>query len=226
MKSEFVSAMTHELKTPLVTIRLVGDTLARGRYASTETIQEYARLLSTEAKRLSQSIDHLLTYARYTDEASPILSERVFVDLADLVDDVVDRFGPRFEEHGMAVEVRVSRDLPRVCVDSQAIMQVLEIIVDNAIKYSDQHSPLSIAAGAEESVVRLTVADRGVGIHREDLPHVRDRFFRGRNAGTGGSGLGLAIAQRILKSHGGELRIRSTVGVGTEVDLLLETRRT
>lgn len=227
MKSEFVSAVTHELKTPLVTVRLVADTLARGRYASTETIQEYARLLSTEAKRLSQSIDHLLTYARYTDEASPILSERVLVDLADLVDDVIDRFGPRLDELGMVVDVQVSYDLPGIRVDPHAITQVIEIVVDNAIKYSGEPGPLSISATAQGPyMLQVTFTDRGVGIYPEDLPHVLDRFFRGRNAGAGGSGLGLAIAQRIMKSHGGELRIRSTSGVGTQVDLLFDTRRT
>jgi signal transduction histidine kinase len=226
MKSEFVSAVTHELKTPLVTVRLVGDTLARGRYASTEAVQEYARMLSHEATRLSQSIDHLLTYARYADATSPIAFERSLVDVADMVDDALDRFRPTLAERGITVEVDVAHDLPRVCVDLRAITQVLEILLDNAIKYSADQDELSIAARPERPYVVVTVADHGIGIHSDDLPHVRERFFRGRNARASGSGLGLAIAQRIINHHGGKLRIRSAPGVGTEVDLLLDTRDT
>jgi len=221
MKSDFVSAVTHELKTPLATVRLVGDTLARGSYTSPEAIQEYARLLSQEASRLSQSIDHLLTYARYADDESPKQLERVSIDLSDLVEDALDRFRPTLVEGGFVTTVDVPRELPRVFADPRAVTQVLEIVMDNAIKYSGDARALEIAACPQASLVQLTITDHGIGIHPDDLSHVRERFFRGRNVRGSGSGLGLAIAQRILQHHGGDLRIRSKVGTGTEVDVLL-----
>jgi signal transduction histidine kinase len=224
MKSEFVSAVTHELKTPLVTVRLIADTLARGRYASTEAIQEYARLLSQQATRLSHSIDHLLTYARYTDSTAPIAFEPVYITLADVVEDALDRFRPTLSERGFDVTIDVPQQLVQAWVDPRAVTQVLEILLDNAIKYSGDRRAITITAREEKPFIRLTVADRGIGIHPDDLAHVHERFFRGRNADAGGSGLGLAIAERIMAHHGGEMRIRSVPGQGTEVDLFLHTR--
>jgi signal transduction histidine kinase len=219
MKSEFVSAVTHELKTPLAAIRLVGDTLAGGRYSSPGSVQEYARMLSSEATRLSSSIDQLLTYARYTDESTADLGDRPSVDVADLVDDALDRFALRIQELSVCVSVNVPRELPRVQVDPRTAVQVLEILIDNAIKYSDDRRELSITAYADGSWVTVTVADNGIGIEPDDLPHVRERFFRGRNVRAGGSGLGLAIADRIMKGHRSRLTIRSTPGEGTQVGL-------
>lgn len=223
MKSEFVSAVTHELKTPLVTIRLVGDTLARGRYASPEAIQDYARMLSEEAAKLSQSIDHLLTYARYS-EAMP-QDAFTMVHLSDVVDDAVERFRATLAARDSRLELDLPTDLPQVCADGRALSQAIEILVDNALKYSLDPPAITIRARNEGAFVRLTVADRGIGIHPEDLARVQERFFRGRNAPANGSGLGLAIADRVVRQNGGELRIDSTLGVGTEAHLLLRTER-
>jgi signal transduction histidine kinase len=224
MKSDFVSAVTHELKTPLATVRLVADSLATGRYVSGEAIQEYAGILSQQTSRLSQSIDHLLTYARYTDEAAPISFEPVFIDLADVVEDALDRFRPALSDQGFQLSVDVPNGLRRAFVDPRAVTQVLEILLDNAIKYSADRRVITITAREERPFIKLTVADAGIGIHAEDIDQVRERFFRGRNAEASGSGLGLAIAHRIMKHHGGEMRINSTLSQGTAVDLYLQTR--
>ena len=224
MKSEFVSAVTHELKTPLVTIRLVGDTLARGRYASTETIQEYAQLLSQEAAKLSQSIDHLLTYARYSEAMPP--TALVAMDVSDIVDEAVDRFRTTLAERETTLQVDLPVGLPQVRVDSRAMSQALEIVLDNALKFSPGKPSVTISARDEGPLVWLTVADRGIGIHPDDLAHVQERFFRGRNASANGSGLGLAIANRIVRQNGGEVRINSEFGSGTQVHLLLRAERT
>lgn len=224
MKSEFVSAVTHELKTPLALIRLVADTLARGRYSSPEVIQEYAQLLSQETSRLGQSIDNLLTYAKYTDATKSNGATLAPLDAADLVEDAVERFRPALTEGNFDLTVDVARDLPRIAVDGAAIKQVVEILIDNAIKYSRDTHALSIVGRTSNGRVAITVADRGAGIHEHDVARVFERFFRGRNAKEGGSGLGLAIAQRILHYHGGDISIRSKVGVGTEVEFLLPAR--
>lgn len=223
MKSEFVSAVTHELKTPLVTIRLVGDTLARGRYASPEAIQDYARMLSEEAAKLSQSIDHLLTYARYSEELPR--SAASMVPVSDIVEDAVERFRTTMTTRGSRLEVDVPADLPQAFVDGRAVSQAIEILIDNALKYSLDPAAITIRARNEGAFVRLTVSDRGIGIHEDDLVRVQERFFRGRNAPANGSGLGLAIADRIVRQNGGELRMDSTLGVGTDAHLLLRTER-
>jgi signal transduction histidine kinase len=220
MKSDFVSAVTHELKTPVATVRLVGDTLARGRYAP-EAVQEYAGLLSQEASRLTHAIDQLLTYSHYADIESPRDLKRESIDLIDLVDDAVDRFRPALAEAGFTTSIDVSRDLPSVSVEPRAVTQVLEIVLDNAIKYSGDARSLEVGAKLDGRFAHLTVTDHGIGIHPDDIAHVCERFFRGRNARESGSGLGLAIARRIMTHHGGDLRVRSVLGKGTEVDVLV-----
>jgi two-component system phosphate regulon sensor histidine kinase PhoR len=221
MKSDFVAAVTHELKTPVASIRLVGDTLANGRYTSPTTVQEYARLLSAEASRLGGSIDNLLTYARYSSESAASATERTDVDVTDLVEDALQGVRPVLATLGFELEVDVPPDLPHVSVDRPAMIQALDNIVDNAIKYSTTTKQIAISGKAGARTVTLTVRDRGTGIAARDLSRVFERFYRGSNAVVSGSGLGLPIAKRIVESHGGRIEMRSTVGVGTEVDLTL-----
>ena len=223
MKSDFVAAVTHELKTPVAFIRLVGDTLANGRYTSPRTVQEYARLLSVEASRLGGSIDNLLTYARYS--SSPAALSLADVEPADLVEDALQGFRPVLANLEFDLVVDVPPHLPQICVDRPAMIQALHNIVDNAIKYSAKEKHLAVTGTATARSVTLTVRDRGIGIARKDLSRVFERFYRGGNVTVSGSGLGLPIAKRIVESHGGRIEVRSTVGSGTEVDVTLPIGR-
>jgi two-component system phosphate regulon sensor histidine kinase PhoR len=221
MKSDFVAAVTHELKTPVALIRLVGDTLATGRYTSPKTVQEYAGLLSVEASRLGSSIDNLLLYARYSRARAADSTELVDVEAADLVEDALQGFRPTLATLEFELLVDLPPGLPQVCVDRPAVIQALENIVDNAIKYSGAIRRLAVSGRAAGKSLTLTVKDSGSGICREDQARIFERFYRGRNVPTSGSGLGLPIAKRIVESHGGRIDVRSEVGVGTEVDVTL-----
>jgi len=225
MKSDFVAAVTHELKTPVASIRLVGDTLANGRYTSSKTVQEYAGLLSVEASRLGNSIDNLLTYARYSSAAASSTAELADVEPADLVEDALQGLRPVLTNNRFDLVIDVPPDLPQVCVDRHAIIQALDNIVDNAIKYSTNEKHLAVRGRANGKTVTLTVQDRGAGIANRDLSRVFERFYRGGNVTVSGSGLGLPIAKRIVESHGGRIEVRSTVGMGTEVDVTLPIGR-
>jgi signal transduction histidine kinase len=220
MKSDFVAAVTHELKTPVAFIRLVGDTLSNGRYTSPKTVQEYAGLLSLEASRLSGSIDNLLTYARYS--SSPAAStELADVEPADLVEDALQNLRPVLDNQEFELVIDVPSDLPQISVDRPAMIQAIDNIVDNSIKYSTNEKHVTVKGTATAKSVILTVCDRGSGIARKDLLRIFERFYRGGNATVSGSGLGLPIAKRIVESHGGRIEVRSVVGSGTEVDVTL-----
>ena len=225
MKSDFVAAVTHELKTPVASIRLVGDTLANGRYTSPKTVQEYAGLLSVEASRLGNSIDNLLTYARYSSSPAASSTELADVEPADLVEDALQGLRPLLANQQFDLVIDVPPDLPQICVDRPAMIQALDNIVDNAIKYSTIEKHLAVKGTATARSVTLTVRDRGTGIASKDLSRVFERFYRGGNATVSGSGLGLPIAKRIVESHGGRIEVRSAVGSGTEVDVTLPIGR-
>jgi signal transduction histidine kinase len=219
MKSDFVSAVTHELKTPLSSIRLVSETLARGRFRSSEKVAEYASLLLNEVSRLTRMVDNLLTLSRVQDIEHFYTFESV--DPGTLLEDALTSFQSHLKEQGFEVNVDIPAPLPPVYADRTAILQVLENILDNAIRYSNGTRQLTISASASDTQVSLRIADKGRGIPPADVPHVFEKFYRGHDVSSGGSGLGLAIAQRIMKDHRGEVRLESAPGTGTLAEVVL-----
>jgi signal transduction histidine kinase len=219
MKSDFVSAVTHELKTPLSSIRLVSETLARGRFRSPEKVSEYASLLLNEASRLTRTVDNLLAVSRVQDIEHFYTFESL--DPGTLLEDALNGFQSHLKEQGFEVRVDIPAPLPSVYADRTAMLQVLENILDNAVRYSNGTRQLTISAAASDTQVSLKIADKGRGISPEDVPHIFERFYRGHDAPSGGSGLGLSIAQRIMKDHRGEIRLQSTPGIGTVAELVL-----
>jgi two-component system phosphate regulon sensor histidine kinase PhoR len=217
-RSEFISTVTHELKTPLASIRLLAETLGDGRYESVDTIRDYAGLLSREAWRLTRLIDNLLAYASVSSARTPSTERH---EVAELLDEVVAHFHPQLSEQSFEVTIEVPPDLPRVRGDRTALLHALDNLVDNAIKYSAGRRTLTIRTWAENGHLAVEVADRGQGIAPEELPHVFEKFYRGRGVRTGGSGLGLAIVKRVVDDHRGTVEMSSVLGEGTIVRLVL-----
>jgi two-component system phosphate regulon sensor histidine kinase PhoR len=218
MRSDFVSSVTHELKTPLASIRAMADTLAR-RPIGGETVRDYAELLMQEARRLTRLVDNLLAYARVTDVTEMYSFEPIAP--AELVDDVLQNFRHPLSEREFAVEVDMPMDLPLVNADRTAMMLALDNLVDNAIRYSPRERFIRIAARRDGQRVVIEVQDRGVGISREELSVVRRKFVRGRLARAEGSGLGLAIVSRIIADHKGTFVLDSEIGAGTTAKVYL-----
>jgi signal transduction histidine kinase len=219
MRSEFVATVTHELKTPLATIRAVGDSVASGRVTSNETLHDYAQLIVQESKRLTRLVDNLLAYSRITDVTEAYHFETI--ELQGLVDEALHKHRSQLVSSDFDVDVDVAVDVATVRADRTAMGLLLDNLIDNAIRYSGTSHWIGIRATQGAGIVRVAITDRGVGIPADELQHVVRRFFRGRRAGSGGSGLGLAIANRIVTDHGGILALDSEVGVGTTVTLTL-----
>ena len=216
MKSEFVSTVTHDLKTPLALIRLVGETLGLGRYSSPESIRTYARLLSTEAARLTLRIDNLLSYARLTDAQDRYHFEDI--DLLDTVQESLRRAAPRLRELGFELDSNLT-EAPTVRGDRLALLQVLDNLIDNAIKYSGTGRMIEVGTAADADTAFVSIRDRGIGIPDDEKVHVFEKFYRGRNAGAPGSGLGLAIARRVIDDHGGSILVASGADGGTIITI-------
>jgi two-component system phosphate regulon sensor histidine kinase PhoR len=218
MRSDFVSSVTHELKTPLANIRAMADTLAR-RPIGGETVRDYAELLMQEAKRLTRLVDNLLAYARVTDVTDIYSFEPIAP--SELIDDVLQNFRHPLSEREFTVEVDIPVDLPLVKADRTAMMLTLDNLVDNAIRYSPSAHFLRVSARREGANVVIEVQDRGVGIPADELSLVRRKFARGRLARADGSGLGLAIVSRIIADHKGTFVIDSEPGSGTTAKVYL-----
>jgi signal transduction histidine kinase len=212
LRSDFVSSVTHELKTPLANIRAMADTLARRPIAG-ETIRDYAELLMQEAKRLTRLVDNLLAYARVTDVTEVYAFEPVAP--AELLDDVLQNFRHALSERVFTVNVDIPVDLPLIRADRTAMMLALDNLIDNAIRYSTRNRWIRVSARRDGQYVAIEIQDRGVGISPEELQIVRRKFVRGRLARAEGSGLGLAIASRIVGDHQGSFVLESQLGSGT-----------
>lgn len=219
MRSDFVSTVTHELKTPVQVIRSIGETLVRGRVENGDRLQEYAQLLVQEGHRLSRLIENLLAYSRVTDvaqlysfEAQPPLT---------IVNEAVRGFQRLLKDGGFNLRLDVAPDLPMINVDKTSLVLALDNLIDNAMRYSGTSKDLEITARRVNAALEINVRDRGVGIDADELERVKGRFTRGRSAAGSGSGLGLAIVSRIINDHGGSLRITSVKDSGTTATLSL-----
>jgi len=215
MKSDFIDTFSHELKTPLASVSLVGETLRNRRNISEESISDYGSVLLREAMNLSRLLENLLAISRITHSKSTYVMTAV--NIHDAVTEAVKRLQPQIRERGFDVICHESGEIPNVCCDRVAIVHVFENLIENAIKYSDTVREIEISISAVSDEVTATVKDRGKGIFPEDMPHIFERFFRGRNAGLGGSGLGLAIARNIVEAHHGRISVESVPGEGTSV---------
>jgi signal transduction histidine kinase len=216
MRSEFVATVTHELKTPIATIRAVGDTLVSGRLKTSEGQREYAQIAVQEAKRLTRLVDNLLAVSRITDVTDVYSFEPLAIDV--IVDEVLQEFHHQLSSADFDVQVEIAPDLPPLRGDRTAIGLMLDNLVDNAIRYSPHRKSLRIEAHRDgDQMVVLEVKDKGRGIPADEINQVTRKFVRGRHAPSTGTGLGLAIVKRIVTDHGGRLAIQSAMNVGTTV---------
>jgi signal transduction histidine kinase len=221
LQSEFVSAVTHEMKTPLSLIRLASDALSNGHYSSPTTVTDYGQLLAKEATHLTQLIDNVLCYARLTDAKSCYSFERV--DVLELIDDSMARFRLELADLGFDVHFHQPPTAPAVRADRAMMQHAIDNLIDNAVKHAASGRQLTVTVDRDQWQVKLAVTDCGEGIPPEELPRLFEKFYRGKGAKRPGSGLGLAIAKRIIEDHGGKIVVRSILGQGTSIEIALPT---
>jgi two-component system, OmpR family, phosphate regulon sensor histidine kinase PhoR len=224
MRADFVANVSHELRTPLASLIGFIDTL-RGPAADDPPAQQrFLAIMGEQAARMNRLIDDLLSLSRIelVEHQPPSGS----VELGELATRLIAGFEPRLRERSVQLDVRIPGDLPAVIGDADQLVQVLQNLLDNAVKYGREGGTVcfEIAAAAGRTGAVITVADQGAGIPREHLPRLTERFYRvdtGRSRAAGGTGLGLAIVKHIVNRHRGQLSIESEEGVGTTVRVWL-----
>jgi len=221
LRSDFVSTVTHNLKAPITSIRILGETLARRTDHADSGVRKYGMMLVQETWQLARLVDNLLAYSRVTDVTEIYSFEPVALD--QLVEKALGSFGPRLAADKFDVNVEIPDDLPDIRADSTALGLVLINLIDNAIRYSGEQKWLRITASRQGEETSIAIADHGDGIPADEMRHVQRKFYRGRRARSDGSGLGLALAERVIRDHGGSLTLHSSVGQGTTVVILLPT---
>jgi signal transduction histidine kinase len=215
IKSDLVATASHELKTPLTSIRLAHHLLLEEAVGPLTPKQTELLLDARDnTERLLAVVNNLLDLTR-------LEQGREYLDLqptspADLLRSAADAIRPRAEDNGVTVTVETSGDLPLVAIDVQRLGHALANLLDNALTYTDRGGRITLSAVQVEGAISLSVADTGIAIPAEHLPHIFDRFSRipGQSRGTG-TGLGLAIVREIVTAHGGAVSCESQPGVGT-----------
>lgn len=220
LRQQMVADVAHELRTPLANIRGYLEAIEDGVVEADEAT---LRTLRDEAAHLNRLIDDLQELAQA--EAGQLRLDRGPVAPAELIARATDAVRARAADLGIALTTEDATDLPPVEADPQRITQVLHNLLTNAITHTPAGGGVTVGANLEPGeVVAIAVADTGVGIAPEDLPHVFERFYRAdssRSRETGGSGLGLTIARRIVEAHGGTIRVASAVGRGSRFTFTL-----
>ena len=219
LRSDFVSTVTHNLKAPITSIRILGETLARRTDHADSGVRKYGLMLVQETWQLARLVDNLLAYSRVTDVTEIYSFEPVALD--QLVEKALGSFGPRLAADKFDVNVEIPDDLPDIRADSTALGLMLINLIDNAIRLSGEQKWLRITASRQGEDISIVIADHGDGIPADEMRHVQRKFYRGRRARSDGSGLGLALAERVIRDHGGSLTLQSSVGQGTTVMILL-----
>lgn len=226
LKSEFISNVSHELKTPLSLIRLFGELLASGRSKDEATSQEYAEIITRESDRLTGLIDNVLDFARI--ERGKAAYEMAEGDLGPVVERAVDLCRYRSEQAGVHLTTDIQEGVPRTTFDESAMTLVLLNLLDNALKYgATKGDEVKVTLTLADNALLLGVSDPGPGIPPDEVQQIFERFSRGKSArsmGQRGSGIGLSLVKHIAESHGGRVSVESELGKGATFEVSIPAR--
>lgn len=224
-RREFVANVSHELRTPLTSIKGAAETVLRYPDMPADMRESFLSMAVEESDRMTRIVGDLLVLSRLDNnrtkwEISTFSVEAVIRHMCEVLKNDI-------AEHRHTLSVRLDPHLPEITADKDRVEQVLLNILSNAVKYTPDGGKIAIRAVSNRSHVAISVRDNGMGIPKEDQPHLFERFYRvekSRTTGAGGTGLGLAIAKELVEAHGGQIRLSSELGRGTELTVILPIR--
>ena len=216
MKNEFISSVSHELRTPLTAIKGWAETMCME--ADPDTVQRGVHVIVNETERLSEMVEELLDFSRM--QSGRFSLQCATMDVLAELGDAVLIYVEKAKRENIRIIYQEPEMLPFVYGDKNRIRQVFINVIDNAIKYSNPGSTITVSAEEVSGMIQVTITDNGVGISAADLPRVKTKFFKANHTRRG-SGIGLAVADEIITMHGGRLDITSELNVGTNVTITL-----
>jgi two-component system phosphate regulon sensor histidine kinase PhoR len=223
MRVDFVANASHELRTPLATLVGYAETL-REQSAELDdaTRERFTIIVHDEARRMQRLVEDLISLSRI--EAERFSAPRDALDLGQLVREAIAGCRALAGERGSEIKLAIEPDLPPAVGDLSQILQLIDNLVSNALRYGRAGAPVAVGLRRERDMLHLSVSDEGDGIAPEHIPRITERFYRvdpSRSRSLGGTGLGLSIVKHIVERHRGRLRFESEVGKGTIVHVLL-----
>lgn len=222
VRQDFVANLSHELRTPLTSLKALAETLQQGALEDPKAAKKFLGKIDTEVDRLTSLVEEL-------DELTQIESGRPVLNreehkLGDIIRQVSLRMETLAQRYGLSLTTRIDPSLPSGLFDAKKVEQVLVNLVHNAIKFTPGGGKITILATYEEGNLKVTVADTGIGISRDDMPRIFERFYTADKSRSGGRGLGLAVARHIILAHGGKIWCESEPGRGSRFYFTLPAR--
>jgi len=225
-RRDLIAAVSHDLRTPLASMRAMVEALNYGVVTDSDTVSRYLHTIQTETQHLTALIDDLFELSQIDAGALRLHLEPT--SLEDLVSDALESMRAQAEKKNVHLQGQVGGVPPRVPLDAPRMQRVLYNLIQNAIRHTPADGTITLTVRGASDKVELTVVDSGEGIPGSDLPHVFDRFYRGERARTrdkqesgSGAGLGLAIAKGIVEAHGGMISASSQPGQGATFHVVL-----
>jgi two-component system phosphate regulon sensor histidine kinase PhoR len=222
LQTEFVNKVSHDLRTPLTSIRMFVETLQLGRLADPERQQEALDIIASETVRLSALINRLLDWARMESGKRTFVLDEEPVE--EVVDEALKSFSPQLMQGTAQVRREVEPGLPRVRADRGALAGAVLDLLQNAWKYTGPEKRITLSARRVGPTVEITVSDNGPGIPGSDQKRIFDKFYRGKDPldrTIEGSGLGLSMVKHIVEAHGGAVTVASELGKGAAFTIRL-----
>jgi len=218
LKNEFISSVSHELRTPLTSIKGWAIVLESSDLEDKEEVREGLKIIESEVERLTYLVEELLDFSKLI--SGKITLRKEVISIGEFTQDILRQLEPKLLSRGIDVIFEELQVVKPIEVDKNRMKQVLINILDNAIKFSPNDSKIVVKLVEDEKYLTISIKDYGYGISKDELPHVKEKFYKGRNINAS-NGIGLSICEEIITQHGGILKIDSELQKGTEVIIML-----
>jgi signal transduction histidine kinase len=222
VRRDFVANVSHELKTPVSGITLLADTIITGLETDPSQAKAFARKLKRETDRLAQLVRDLLDLSQLEAEKMRPVSTQI--SLSDVALKAVTEQTEAAASAGISLRTEFEADLPKITGSEEQLELLVRNLIDNGIKYTPKGGDILLSTKGSGEFVALIIKDTGIGIPQSDQKRIFERFYRvdkNRSRETGGTGLGLSIVKHVVENHNGQVKVESTVGLGSKFTILL-----
>jgi signal transduction histidine kinase len=216
IKSDFVSSVSHEFKTPLTSIQALTERLREGKVKKPAKMQQYFSIISQDAEKLTRLVGNILNFSKI--EEGKIAYDFVEKDLSEWLPQIVDNFKKENIQREIKIDTKISAEIPSIKIDKDALSQAIYNLLDNAIKFSADKKGIEIIVNREKENIVIKIKDDGIGIPQNEWDKIFEKFYQGKSAinhSPRGTGLGLTLVRHTAEAHGGKISVQSKEGHGS-----------
>lgn len=225
IKSDFVSSISHEFKTPLTSIKALTERLQEGKVKNVAKIKQYSSVISNETDRLTRLVRNILDFSKIEEGKKEY--DFVETDIAHWMLPLIETFQSNVIEKGVKIHTQITKDISHLYIDRDALSQAINNLLDNAVKFSPDIKEVYVRITKDPENVIIEVQDKGIGISQDEINKIFDKFYQGRNAlrhSIKGAGLGLTLVKHTVEAHGGKISVESKIGQGSTFSLIFPTK--